>query len=570
MSKHVIVIGAVATGAKAASRLKRLDPSIEVLMVDESEYISFGGCGIPYYISGEINSLDTLRSTAYGAIRDPEYFQKKGITTLNKTRALSIDRQNHTVTLKNLRTNEEYTKPYDQLVIATGSKAKNPPIEGQNLNGVTTVTNLETAQYIHDACSSGKVHKAVIIGGSFIGLEMAVALADMWGIKTSVVEYMPQIMPAILSPDLADMLTHDLQKHDVDVFTSEKVLKIEGKNNTVTSVITNKQTIEAELVIFAVGFSPETTLAREAGLAIDPGTGAILVDTSMKTSDPDIYAGGDCVAVHNPITGKPICLALGSLANRQGRVIGTNIAGGKSSFNGAVGSWCVKVFELSACGVGLTLEKAKAEGFDAISATIEQGCRAHFYPENEMISLELIVDRPTRRVLGIQGVSIAGDALKARIDAVATMLQFGIPTIDDLANAEVSYAPPFASAMDCINTVANVADNILSKQLQPISSKTFTEMWHQRKTNNVFFADARPLHTSKELTEKYPNEWHSLPLENLSSYIPELPKDRTIALICNTGLRAYEVMLQLRKAGINNTVNALGGVQALNKRGEEL
>ena len=217
-----------------------------------------------------------------------------------------------------------------------------------------------------------------------------------------------------------------------------------------------------------------------------------------------------------------------------------------------------------------TIERAKAFGFDAISASLEQLDRAHFYPEKHMMTLELVVERGTRRVLGIQGVCEDGDALKARIDAVATMLQFGKPTIDDLANAEIAYAPPFASAMDAVNAVANVADNILSGQLKPISSKEFGELWKDRANNNVFFADARPAVAGNATAAKYPGEWHAIALEDIEAKFDSIPKDRPVALVCNTGLRSYEVMLYLHNHGVTDVVNALGGMQALIKRGDNM
>ena len=349
--------------------------------------------------------------------------------------------------------------------------------------------------------------------------------------------------------------------------------RLEGENGVVARVVTDKRTLDADLVIFATGFAPNTALARAAGLDLEERTGAILVNEYMQTSDPDIYAGGDCVAIPNLITGKPFVLALGSLANRQGRVIGTNAASGDgkaAAFHGAVGTWCVKIFKMSACGTGLTIERAKAFGFDAISASLEQLDRAHFYPEKHMMTLELVVERGTRRVLGIQGVCEDGDALKARIDAVATMLQFGKPTIDDLANAEIAYAPPFASAMDAVNAVANVADNILSGQLKPISSKEFGELWKDRANNNVFFADARPAVAGNATAAKYPGEWHAIALEDIEAKFDSIPKDRPVALVCNTGLRSYEVMLYLHNHGVTDVVNALGGMQALIKRGDNM
>lgn len=572
MKRRVIVIGAVALGPKAASRLKRLDPESEITMIDRQTYISFGGCGIPYYISSEVDSLNELRATPYGTVRTPEFFQEqKGINTRNLCEALAIDRKAHTVKIRDLRTGKEEELVYDKLVIATGSTPKVPPIEGRNLGNVFGVTSLENGHDIREACASGKIAKAVIIGGSFIGLETCVALADMWGIKTSIVEFMPQIMPGVLSANLAAMAEQDIRTHDGAVYTSEKVLRLEGKNGVVCKVVTDKRQLDADMVIFATGFAPNVKLAQDAGLEIDPTCKAIVVNEYMQTSDPDIYAGGDCVAIPNLVSGQRFCLALGSLANRQGRVIGTNLASDKpvAKFTGAVGTWAVKLFEFSVCGTGMTEQRAKAAKFDAVTAGIEQLDRAHFYPEKSMMSLEVVVDRSTRRVLGIQGVCVDGDALKARIDAVATMLQFCKPTIDDLSNAEIAYAPPFASAMDAINSVANAADNLLAGRMEPVSAKDFAHLWNKRDENKIFFIDARPSAGSKAVAKKYP-EWHAVPLEDVEQCLPDIPKDRQIAAICNTGLRSYQVNLKLLQNGYNNIINCQGGMQALVKQGKEI
>ena len=280
MSRNVIVIGGVALGPKAASRLKRLDPTANVTMIDENINISFGGCGIPYYVSGEINSLDALRSTTYGTVRTPEYFEHKGVHTLNQTRVTAIDRASKTVTAKNLVTGEEKALPYDRLIIATGSTPKVPPVEGRDLKNVGGANNLEDADALRKACASGSVQNAVVIGAGFIGMEIAVALADMWDIKTSVVEFMPQAMPGVMSASLSDMVRHDLEEHNVDVYTGEKVQRLEGENGVVARVVTDKRTLDADLVIFATGFAPNTALARAAGLDLEERTGAILVNAA--------------------------------------------------------------------------------------------------------------------------------------------------------------------------------------------------------------------------------------------------------------------------------------------------
>ena len=330
-------------------------------------------------------------------------------------------------------------------------------------------------------------------------------------------------------------------------------------------VITDKRELPAQLVIFAAGFLPNGQLARDAGLEVAP-FGAIVVNEKMQTSDPDIYAGGDCVAIKNLITGKLGYLPLGSMANRQGRVIGTNLAGGDASFPGFVGTWAVKLFDMSFCGAGLTVERARREGYDAISVAVEQLDRAHFYPEKHMMSLELVVDRSDRRVLGIQGACTAGDALKARVDAVAAVLQYGKPTVEDISNLEVSYAPPFAAAMDVVNVVGNVADNVLAGRVKPITAEEFMDLWNKRAENNVFFIDARPAKAGQAVQAQHP-EWHSISLEEMPSRVSEVPRDRPVAIICNTGLRAYDSVLIPARNGITDVVNAAGGMQAVLKTG---
>lgn len=566
MPEKILIVGGVALGPKAASRCKRLMPDAEVTLVDENVYISYGGCGIPYYVSGEVQNLDDLRATPYHTIRDPEFFRAmKGVTVRNQTRALSIDRAAKTLLVKDVISGKEEKLPYDKLVLATGASPRVPPVEGKDLKNVLSLTRLEAADAIRTACQEGKINEAVIVGGGFIGLEAAVALADMWGVKVSVVEMMDQILPGVLSHSLARMAEHDCVSHKVDVYASEKVLKLEGKDGAVSKVVTDKRELPAQLVIFAAGFIPNGRLAKDAGLDVAP-FGAVVVDEHMRTSDPAIYAGGDCVAIRNIITDKLGYLPLGSMANRQGRVIGTNLAGGDATFPGYVGTWAVKLFEMSFCGTGLTVERARKEGYDAIGVSVEQLDRAHFYPEKNMMSLELVVDKPTRRVLGIQGACSAGDALKARVDAVAGVLQYARPTVEDISNLEVSYAPPFASAMDVVNVVGNVADNVLAGRFKPVTGDQFMELWKNRDQNHIFFIDARPAKAGQAVQAQHP-EWHSIPLEEIAARVNEVPKDQPVAIICNTGLRAYDSLLILARNGITDVVNSTGGMQAVGKMG---
>lgn len=568
MPQKILVIGGVALGPKAACRFKRLQPDSSVTMIDQGTYISYGGCGIPYFVSGDVGNMDGLRTTAAHVVRDADFFHKmRGVDVQTQTRALSINRREKTVTVENVVSGEKRDLPYDKLVIATGSSPRVPPIPGHDLKNVTTVTCLEAAQAVQQRCAERRINHAVIVGGGFIGLEMAVALADQWGIKTTVIELLDHLLPAQLSPNLAQMAKHDLEELGITVLAGEKVTELKGRDGAVCQLVTDKRVLDADQVIFSVGVSPNSQIAADAGLVCHP-RGGIVVNSHMQTSDPDIYAGGDCVVVHNIISGEQSFLPLGSLANRQGRVIGTNLAGGDEVFEGVVGSWCVKLYKMSACGTGLTERQARRCGFDAIAVPMEQLDKAHFYPEKSMMSLEVVVDRQTRRVLGMQGFCSDGIALKARIDTVAAMLQFGRPTLNDLANVEVAYAPPFAAAMDVLNSAANVADNVLAGRHKMITPAEFVERWNHRSENRSVVLDTRPGKASAPLAEKYPGEWLGIPVEELEDRIGEVPADRPIALICNSGSRAYDSQLKLRRHGIDS-VNSAGGMQAMKKRGQD-
>lgn len=567
MSLRVIVIGAVALGPKAACRCKRLMPDAEIILIDQSPRISYGGCGIPYFVSGEVNRVEELQATPYGTLRDAEFFTThKGITALTQTRATAIDRKAKTVTVEDLKSGKIYSLPYDKLVLAMGSSANRPPIPGIDLAGIGPATNLDEAEALRNAVAGGSVNNAVVVGGGFIGLEMAVAFGDMWGIPTSVVELAPHIMPGFLSPTLARMAVKDLEDNGVTVHENEKVLRFEGENGRVSKVVTDKRELPADLVVMAAGVRPNTEIARAADIACTE-RGLIIVDEYMRTSDPDIYSGGDCAAVTNLVTGKPGWYPLGSMANRQGRVIGTNLAGGEATFPGAVGAWGVKLFKQNAAGAGLTIETALREGYDAIVAHVEQIDRAHFYPDKNLMVLELVVEKNTRKVLGIQGMNAGGDALAARINALAPLIAKGA-VASDVSNLEVLYSPPFAAAMDIINVVGNVAENMLEGRNVAIGIEEFEALWADRDTNEVCFIDTRVARDAEAMVSKYGDCLLNIPQDEITERLNEIPSDRPVVLICNTGLRSFEAQLDLAAAGRKENIrNVPGGWSSAKKLG---
>ncbi len=565
MDQRVVIIGAVALGPKAACRIKRLAPDSRVTMVDQGSLISYGGCGIPYFVSGDVSDASQLQSTSFNMIRDEKFFREaKDIEVLTRTRAEAIDRGRRVVTVRDLSSGKEKELPYNRLVLATGSRPRRISVPGADLKGVFTVSNLDEAMAIKAKIAAGEVGKAVIIGGGAIGLEMAEALSDLWGIETAVIEIADQVLPGVIGKAMAHMAQKHISEKGVSLHLSRRVTRIEG-DQMVGAVVTDQGVIEADLVIMAAGVVPNSDLAKGAGLRLTE-RGAIWVNSRMQTSDPLIYAGGDCVEIPNLITGRLGFYPLGSMANRQGRVIGTNASGGEAEFEGAVGSFVIKLFDLSVASAGLTFEAAKNEGFDPVSAFVVQFDRAHFYPEKDLLYLELVADRKTRQILGIQGLADTGDSMLARVNAVASLLRHK-PKVEEIGNLEIPYSPPFSSAMDIINALGNTAENIIEGRNRVIEPDEFASWWEGRGKGDAFFLDCRGWGNAELFVKKYPDHWKSIPQDELRSRMNEVPKDRPIVLICNTGVRSYEAQLILKQAGISNTFNLQGGMAAIKKCG---
>ncbi|GAB6127285.1 FAD-dependent oxidoreductase [Humidesulfovibrio idahonensis] len=569
MPETVVIIGAVALGPKAACRCKRLNPDARVILIDRGSRISYGGCGIPYYVSGDVSDADELQSTSYHMVRNAPFFHDiKDVEARPRTEALGIDRAAKTVRLKNLDTGAEETLAYDKLVMATGSTPRKLPIPGADLPGVFAVADLDAAVAIRAQLTAGAVGRAVVVGAGFIGLEMAVAVADMWGIEATVVEYAPSVLPTVLSPALAAMVQTHMEEKEVSFRLGAQVMRVEGEGKVervVVKTASGEETIETDLVIMSVGVTPNTELAKAAGLAVSP-RGGLIVDEELRTSDPNIYAGGDCSEIKNLVTGESFFLPLGSLANRQGRIIGDNLCGGHSRFEGAAGAWCVKLFDQNASGVGLTLEAARRAGFDAISVLVSQFDRAHFYPEKDFMFLELVAERGTRRVLGVQGVCSMGDALVGRIGAVSALMPHK-PTVTDLSVLELPYSPPFNSAMDIVNLLGNVGENVLAGRNTSIDPMEFATLFDERDSDALFFVDCREKPNAEPYLAAYPGVWHSIPQGQLSERLAEVPRDRKVVLVCNSGARSFESFVILAHAGYKNVVNVAGGMSALHKAG---
>jgi NADPH-dependent 2,4-dienoyl-CoA reductase/sulfur reductase-like enzyme/rhodanese-related sulfurtransferase len=364
-----------------------------------------------------------------------------------------------------------------------------------------------------------------------------------------------QVLPTLLGKCISRVTAKELQRNGVDLLLEEKVLEIlENPQTKQLAVKTSRETLDADIVILSTGVRPNTDLAKEAGISVGM-SGGIIVDRRMRTSDPNIYAGGDCVELRNLISGENTLMALGSLANRQGRVIATNISGGQSHFKGTVGTFCVKVFGLGISKAGLTYRQAKETGFDPVYGVVSQADHAHFYPSSELIYISLIADRKSRKILGIEAAGKNGDAVKARVDTVAVLLGRGLD-VDDVCTLETGYAPPYASAMDVINNAGNALDNIISGQNIPIDAADFLYEFIHR---DLWVLDIRGAKEASPFIEKYGDRWVNIPQEQLRERFVEIPMDEPFYLLCDTGPRSYEAQVFLTSQGITNTRNIQGG-----------
>ena len=572
MSLKVVIIGAVATGPKAGCRIKRLDPKAQVIMVDRDEIFAYSGCGIPYYVSGDVADLDGLTTTSFHLVRDAAFFEgAKGVQVLCGWEAVKIDRQAKEVFLEEVKSGATQILSYDKLVIATGSQPQIPPIPGADLPGIWPVANLHQAEAIKEALAHGRVSAAAVLGAGPTGLEMAEALADLWGVEVHLFEVAEQVLPGLLDREMASFVEHHARQKGLNLYLEARVDRFVGDPaDGVRAVLAGGVETAVEMVVLATGVRPAGRLAAEAGLEVSQ-MGAIRVNEHLQTSDPDIYAGGDCVVNKNLITGQETYLASGSIANRQGRVIGNNIVAGahRAVFPGVVGSWIMKFFDLAVGKVGLSTSKAVEAGFDPVGSLVVQADRAHFHPDNQLMYLKLIADRKTRRVLGVQCLGQGRDAVAARIDALAAVLPFK-PTVEDIANLELAYAPPFSSAMDILNAAANTTANLIDGLLEDISPQEFSRALNKEDPEVVFLDIRRTVQAESFIEALGHKGWQNIPQETLATRLDEVPRGRPIFLICNSGARSYEAQITLRQAGVGQTYNLAGGMAAVKMSGEEV
>ncbi len=551
--KRIVIIGGVAAGTKAAAKARRLDQDAEIIILEKGAYVSYAGCGLPYYISGVVKERSDLMSTPVGVLRDPRFFEQvKDLKVLTLHEALSIDREKKEVEVEDLARGYVFRVPYDYLVLATGSIPFLPDIPGRDLEGVHRLQCIEDAEAIKSELEERKAKDVVIIGGGLISIESTENLVQA-GCRVTVVEVLPQIL-GLLDEELALLVRQHMESKGVRVITGEKVLAIEGEGGRADGVVTENGRLHADFVIVAAGVRPNIKLASDAGLEIGK-TGAIAVDRRMATSDPFIYAIGDCVENRCLVCQKNFYsyTPLGSTANKHGRVAAINICGGNESFNGIVRTGILKVFDFNVARTGLSEREARDEGFDPVTVITAAPDKAHFFPTAQTIITKLIGDRKSGKFLGAQIIG-PGDVDK-RLNVAVTALTYGAK-VEDFSNLDLPYAPPYSPAMDNIIEAANALRNKMEgryRGIGPLEAKRVLQ------EEDVFLLDVRSPQEYEEV--RIPGST-LIPLGALRGRMDEVPRDRRVIAFCKSSLRAYEASLILAHRGYNNVWVLDGGLAA--------
>jgi NADPH-dependent 2,4-dienoyl-CoA reductase/sulfur reductase-like enzyme/rhodanese-related sulfurtransferase len=540
--ERILIVGGVAGGASTAARARRLCERCEIIVFDKGPYVSFANCGLPYFVGDVIKEEEKL------IVATPELFRDRfNIEVRTRSEVLSIDRARREIEVKDLETDRVYREAYTKLVLAPGAGAIRPPLPGIDLDGIFVVRTIPDSRMIRDAIVDRAASRAVIVGGGFIGLEMAENLVHR-GLEVTVLEMADQVMPP-LDAEIAYSVQHHLETNGVQVRLGDGVAGFERAAGGGMRVNTQSgEALSADLVILAIGVRPETSLAVGCGLELGE-RGGIRVDERMRTSDPDIFAVGDAVEVEDVVTGTKMQLALAGPANRQGRVAADCIFGRESRFRGVQATAVCGVFGLEVASTGASekaLARAGIADFEAVY--LHPGHHVGYYPGARPIHLKLVFSKSDGRVLGAQAVGEEGVA--RRIDVVAMAIQLKA-TVYDLEEAELCYAPQFGAAKDPVNLAGMVAANVLRGD-HPLAH------WKDLDGDRVFLVDVRE---TSEFAEGHVPGATNIPLSELRGRLDELPADREIWLYCGVGQRAYYATRALLQSG-HRVRNLSGGIES--------
>lgn len=544
MKKHLI-IGGVAAGMSAAARLRRLDERAEIIVLERGGYVSYANCGLPYYVGGEISQRSDL------LLQTPESFKRRfNVEVRINSEALAVYPGRKTVLVSDLQSGRQYEERYDTLLLAPGGSPLRPPIPGIDHPAVKALWTIPDTDAIRGMVDGGGVTRALVVGGGFIGLEMAENLR-LRGIKVELVEMAPQVM-TVIDPEMAAIVQRELGSKGVKLHLNKTVTGFEelaGKR--VLARLGDGTTIEADLVLLSIGVAPNTAFLAGSGIRLG-ARGHIVVDQQLRTNLADVFAAGDAIEVVNPLTGKQTAVPLAGPANKQGRIAAENMQGKKvRSYTGTIGTAIAKVFDLAVGTTGATEKFCRAEGIPYQSVIIHTNHHAGYYPGAAMLSFKLLFSPEDRRVLGAQVVGSEG--VDKRIDVIAVAIKAGM-TIDDLTEIEHAYAPPYSSAKDPVNMIGFVAQNVLDGLVQSISYDAVAAAVAQ----GAYLLDVR---TPGEFAAGTIAGAVNIPVDLLRQKLAALPTDRTLLVFCKVGLRGYIACRILAENGFSSCVNLSGGYE---------
>ena len=538
----IIIIGGVAGGATTAARIRRVDETAEIILLEKGKHISYANCGLPYYIGGVIEEREKL------FVQTPEAFSTRfRVDVRTENEVIFIDRKKKTVTVRQ-SSEDTYEESYDKLLISTGASPVRPPLPGIDFPGIFTLRNVTDTDRIKEYINSHSPRKAVVVGAGFIGLEMAENLHAQ-GAKVSIVEMGNQVMVPI-DFSMASLVHQHLMDKGVNLYLEQAVASFEREGKGLKVTFKNGQSISADIVILSIGVRPETSLARAAELTIGP-VGDIAVNDYLQTSDEAIYAIGDAIEYRHPITGKPWLNYLAGPANRQGRIVADNILGAKIPYEGSIGTSIAKVFDMTVASTGLPGKRLRLEGIDYMSSTIHPASHAGYYPDAMPMSIKITFDKQTGRLYG--GQIVGYDGVDKRIDGLALVIKHQ-GTVYDLMKVEQAYAPPFSSAKDPVAIAGYVAEDMITGKTNPVYWRELRDI----EMENKFLLDVR---TQDEFALGSLPGAVNIPLDELRDRMSELPKDRMIYTFCAVGLRGYLAYRILTQHGFDKVRNLSGGLK---------
>ena len=551
----LVIVGGVAGGATAAARARRLSESAEITVIERGPYVSYANCGLPYFVSRDITRRSKL------LLQTPEGFDSRyGVKVLLETEALEIDREGQRVRVRGPE--GESWLPYDALILAQGGSPVMPPVPGIDSPNVFRLWTVPDMDRIHEFIEEKKPASAVIAGGGFIGLEMAEAFHKR-GVATTVVELLPRVM-STMDPEFGAMIARRLEANGVQVRTGVGVKLIDHCASSVE--LTDGSKVHAAIVLMATGVRPELTLARAAGLTVG-ASGGLQVDEYLRTSDPHIWAAGDMNEIVQKVSGRRVRIPLAGPANRQGRIAASNALGERMKYAGGLGSSVVKVFDATAACTGLGEAAARAAGFDAGAAIVVKDHHAAYYPGSKELVLKVVYDRKTGRLLG--GQAYGEEGVEKRIDALAVALQGGMG-LDDLAEVDLAYAPPYSSANDPVNLAAFVGQNDLSGYAPLVSAMEARKLLAESPDGQRPGGQRPVLLDVRNLNEYETSHVRGalhIPVDELRFRLDEVPRDRPIIAHCRSGFRSHLAVRILKEKGWADVRNLTGGYVAMTAAG---